>query len=290
MSLARLRDVSFTYAYAPRPALRSVDLDLEPGLLHGLVGPNGSGKTTLCSVIRGMIPHFHPGDLAGGVEVLGRPAAHWDPAELARRIGFVFQNPFSQISGIKDTVFEEIALGLENLAVPREQIIERVCEVIELVGIGHLAGKNPSDLSGGQRQLVAFAAIIAMDAEFIVMDEPTSQLDPETSRRVFEIIRALKDRGTSILLVEHDIDLLVEVADRLVLMHRGTVLAHGDVREVIASDAFDIAQIRRPDVTDLALTLAARGRPLPRIPLTRDEAAALIAPLLREDPHADPAE
>ncbi|MCP3426779.1 energy-coupling factor ABC transporter ATP-binding protein [Rothia sp. AR01] len=286
MSLVSLHDVGFTYAYADRPALREVTLEIEPGLLYGVVGANGSGKSTLCSVLRGVIPHFHPGELTGAASIHGTDLLDWDPGELSRSVGYVFQNPFTQISGIKETVFEEIALGLENLRTDPAEIVERVLEVIDRVGIRHLMTKNPNELSGGQRQLVAFAAIVAMDADFVVIDEPTSQLDPETSEKVFSIIAGLKERGTSIVLVEHKIDLMAEYADRLIVMSRGRVLEEGPTREVLVSPSLDEAEVLRPEVTDLALALERRGDPLPRVPITRAEARELLAPRLEEAPDA----
>jgi energy-coupling factor transport system ATP-binding protein len=200
MALVSLRDVRFTYAYTDSPALDGITLELEPGLLHGVVGMNASGKSTLCALIRGIIPHFHEGTLEGEVRVLGKGLLDWDPAELSQTVGCVFDNPFTQISGIKDTVFEEIAMGLENLGVPRDEMIERVEAVVERLGLQALIRKNPNELSGGQRQKVAFASIIAMDTDFIVIDEPTSQLDPEASEAVFGIIGELKNLGKSIVL------------------------------------------------------------------------------------------
>ncbi|MBO4204408.1 energy-coupling factor ABC transporter ATP-binding protein [Micromonospora echinofusca] len=281
MDLANLRDVTFTYAYADSAALEGVTLHLERGQLYGVVGTNGSGKSTLCSLLRGLIPHFHKGTVEGTVEILGRNLADWNPAELARTIGCVFDNPFTQISGIKDTVFEEIAFGLENLGVSRSDIVDRVTSISDRLGITALLPKNPNGLSGGQRQKVAFASIIAMDAEVLVIDEPTSQLDPQSSQAVFEIIADLKDRGKSIVLVEHKIDLMARYADRLVVMHAGKVVAEGPTREILAAPAVDAADVPRPEVTDLAFALESVGKGLGTIPVTRPQAEAAIAARMR---------
>lgn len=287
MALASLRDVRFTYENAEHPALDGLTLELEPGLLHGIVGLNSSGKTTLCGLLRGLIPHFHTGELTGEIEVLGRPLLDWDPEELSRSIGCVFDNPFTQISGIRDTVFEEIGFGLENLGVPREQIIERVQEVIEQLGVGAIAQKNPNELSGGQRQKVAFGSIIAMDADVIVIDEPTSQLDPEASEAVFQIISTLKERGKSIVLVEHKVDLLAEYADTITVLHEGRVARTGPTREVFAGPGLEEFGVRPPEVSEFAWRLQAAGRPLPFFPVTRDEAARAVAQRIEEVSHGD---
>ncbi len=282
MTLVTMDRVSFTYAYSDAPALRDVSLHLEEGLLYGVIGTNASGKTTLCSLMRGLIPLFHPGTLEGTVEIRGRNLLDWDPADLSQAIGCVFENPFTQISGIKDTVFEEIAFGLENIGVAREPMIARVLDVVEQLDLGPLIRKNPNELSGGQRQKVAFASIIAMDADFIVIDEPTSQLDPEASDAVFNIIGGLKRRGKSIVLVEHKIDLMAQHADRIIVMKDGRVLAEGPTADILTSPVMDAADVPRPEVTELGSALSGTSRALAALPITRAEAVAAIAPRLRD--------
>ena len=277
-----LRDVRFTYAYTDSPALDGITLELEPGLLHGVVGMNASGKSTLCALIRGIIPHFHEGTLEGEVRVLGKGLLDWDPAELSQTVGCVFDNPFTQISGIKDTVFEEIAMGLENLGVPRDEMIERVEAVVERLGLQALIRKNPNELSGGQRQKVAFASIIAMDTDFIVVDEPTSQLDPEATEEVFGIIGELKDLGKSIMLVEHKVDLMARYADRIVVMKAGKVVTDGPTRDVLTSTALADANVPPPEVTELAWRLRDAGRELPFLPITRPEAYRAVTQRMKE--------
>ena len=287
MALATLRDVRFTYENADQPALNGVTLELEPGLVHGIIGLNASGKTTLCGLLRGLIPHFHSGELTGDVVVLGKSLLDWDPAELSRTIGCVFDNPFTQISGIRDTVFEEIGFGLENLGVPREQIIDRVSAVIEELGISAIAEKNPNELSGGQRQKVAFASIIAMDADVMIIDEPTSQLDPEASEAVFEIIAQLKARGKSIVLVEHKIDLLAEFADTITVLYEGVVARTGPTRDVLGEPGLEAFGVRPPEVSEFAWRLAAAGKPLPFFPVTRAEAARAVSQRIEEVSRGD---
>lgn len=282
-----MRDVNFTYTSSDKPALSEVNLTLEPEMVHGVVGANASGKSTLCGLIRGIIPHFHTGDLSGEVEVLGKPLLDWDPVTLSQQIGYVFQNPFTQISGIRESVFEEIALGLENLGTDRETMIERVVDAVRAVGVESLVRKNPNELSGGQRQKVAFASILAMGAKFLVIDEPTSQLDPESSEAIFAIIRELRNRGTSIVLVEHKIDLLAEYADRIVVLDGGRVTAEGPAREVLSSDALASAGVSHPEVAELALRLARDGRPLDDMPITRQEARRLVGARIKEAADVD---
>jgi energy-coupling factor transport system ATP-binding protein len=247
-----------------------------------VVGMNASGKSTLCALIRGIIPHFHEGTLEGEVRVLGKGLLDWDPAELSQTVGCVFDNPFTQISGIKDTVFEEIAMGLENLGVPRDEMIERVEAVVERLGLQALIRKNPNELSGGQRQKVAFASIIAMDTDFIVIDEPTSQLDPEASEAVFGIIGELKNLGKSIVLVEHKVDLMAQYADRIVVMKAGKAVMDGPTRDVLTSTALADANVPAPEVTELAWRLRDAGRELPFSPITRAEAYRAVTQRMKE--------
>jgi energy-coupling factor transport system ATP-binding protein len=287
MVLAALRGVSFTYAYTNEPALRDINLTLEEGLLYAIIGPNASGKSTLCALLRGIVPLFHEGELTGTAEIRGRNLLEWDPSALSREIGYVFENPFTQISGIKETVFEEIALGLENLGMPPEEVIDRVEQVVEQLELGALVAKNPNELSGGQRQKVAFASIIAMDADVIVIDEPTSQLDPESSDAVFAIIANLKKNGKSIVLVEHKMDLVAQYADRVIALNGGRLVIEGSTSEVFTSPLLNASDIARPAVTDLAEALVNVGRPLARTPVTRAEAAELIRARMKGGPRAN---
>lgn len=227
MAVVKLKDINYKYPLTKEYALKDISFEFEEGKFYGLIGENGGGKTTLCSLIRGLIPHFYHGELEGTAEVFGTDIRDHKAEELAVRIGYVFQNPFSQMSGVKNTVFEEIAMGLENLGVEKEEMIRKVEEVCRLLNIEELMDKNPNELSGGQRQRVAFASIIGMDNDMLVIDEPTSQLDPHGTENVFEIIRKLKETGKTIILVEHKIDLIAEYCDEILVMEAGQIVCHG---------------------------------------------------------------
>ncbi|MDR1186888.1 MAG: energy-coupling factor ABC transporter ATP-binding protein [Bifidobacteriaceae bacterium] len=267
MDLAKLTDVTFTYAYSEEPALRGVSASLERGLIYGVVGANGAGKTTFTQLLRGIVPFFHEGELSGRVEVLGKDLAAWDRTELSTTVGCVFDNPFTQISGIKETVFEEIAFGLENLGWSRTDIFQRVQEVTAMLSLEPLGAKNPRQLSGGQRQKVAFAAIVAMDPSVYVIDEPTSQLDPATTEDVFDIILGLRKRGKSVVLAENNIDQLARVADRIIVLERGTVVAEGTVADVLAGPIPAAASIPYPELAEIWRTAGLEGA----APLTKQE-------------------
>lgn len=261
MSRVELHEVSYRYPLGEGDALRDIDCAFEEGVVYGIIGPNGGGKTTLCDVVRGFIPHFHGGELRGdvlldGVRVQDRPSG-----ELATQVGYIFQNPFSQMSGVRGTVFEEIALGLENLGIEKETMIARVLEIAERVGVTHLLEKDPNALSGGQRQRVAVAAIVAMDAPVLVIDEPTSQLDPESSRGILDVVRDLRETGKTILLVEHKIDLLAEIADELLVIDDGMLIDSGPTSAVLARAASRPGRTAVPVSTRLCMRLATLPEP-----------------------------
>lgn len=266
-----LKNVSYRYPVSNDFALKKVSFSIEKGKFTAIIGNNGSGKTTLCNTIRGFVPHFYKGDLEGEVVVDNTKMMDYQLGQLGEKIGYVFQNPFIQVSGVKDNVFEEVAYGLENLGVPVGEIRDRVEEMLKLVKIEHLRDKSPFELSGGQRQRVALASIIVMDPEILVIDEPTSQLDPIGTEQVFDIIRLMKERGKTIILVEHKMDLIAEYADDLLVMHEGELVMQGPVREVFANPKFEKYQIQYPHVTEIALQLQKSGTPLSFIPIRDKE-------------------
>lgn len=276
MDRIELRHVTFSYALAEKRALDDVSFVFEKGRFYGVIGENGGGKTSLCSLIRGLIPHFYKGAFSGHVLYDGRDIAEMDADALSVDIGYVFQNPFTQISGVKKTVFEEVALGLENLGIPPEEIVEKVIAVLDLLGIGHLAQNNPTELSGGQRQRVAFASIIVMDPDILVIDEPTSQLDPEGCLQIFRIIEQMKHRNKTIILVEHKIDMIAAYCDEVLVIKDGRIVRSGTAQEVLSDAALPAMGVKLPEAAQLARDLAEEGMPLPSVPITDDACARMI--------------
>lgn len=228
-----LKNVSYRYPLEEKEVVRDFTYCFEQGKVYGLIGENESGKTTLCNIIRGFIPELYRGKLEGEILINGRKINSYDPGELASIVGYSFQNPFVQISGVKDNVYEEIAYGMENIGVPRDQMIKRVDELVKMFHLEELVDKNPYELSGGQKQRVALASMIALDPEVVIMDEPTSQLDPKSTEDIFEIVNILKKQGKTIILIEHKIDLVAEYCDSILLMHQGKLVMHGDAKDVL---------------------------------------------------------
>mgnify|MGYP000916641240 CR=1 FL=1 len=251
MTFIEFKDVSYKYPLSKKYAIKNLNYSFEKGKFYGIMGQNGGGKTTICNLVRGLIPHFYQGSLTGDVLINGVDVREVDIDMLSTQIGYIFQNPFTQISGIKETVFEEIAIGLENLGVPKAEIIDRVIEVVELLKIEDLIKNNPNNLSGGQRQKVAFASIIVMESD------------------VFEIIHMLKEKGKTILLVEHKVDLIAEYADEVLVMNDGCLVRSGKAKEVLSDKNILQKGAMIPQVALLGLELKEAGTPLDYIPITR---------------------
>nr|WP_281682981.1 ABC transporter ATP-binding protein [Finegoldia magna] len=270
--MIELKNVSYKYELQEEKTIKNMDLYVKQGEFVGIIGKNGSGKTTLCNIIRGIIPDFVQGEITGSISIDNKNINDIERGEMAELVGFVFQNPFSQISGIKKTVFEEIAYGLENLGVPRGEIRQRVTDVIKLLKIEYLQDKNPNELSGGQSQRVAIASIIVMNPKVLIFDEPTSQLDPLGTEEIFDILKLLKAQNKTIILVEHKIDLIAEYADRVVVMDDGEIIFNGETHEVLSNDKIEQHNVSMPIVSKLAYRLN-EEKPgfFKNIPITLDE-------------------
>ena len=270
--MIEIKNVSFKYELQEEKTIKNLDLYVKQGEFVGIIGKNGSGKTTLCNIIRGIIPDFVQGEITGDISIDNKNIDDIERGEMAELVGFVFQNPFSQISGIKKTVFEEIAYGLENLGVPRGEIRQRVTDVIKLLKIEDLQDKNPNELSGGQSQRVAIASIIVMNPKLLIFDEPTSQLDPLGTEEIFDILKLLKSQNKTIILVEHKIDLIAEYADRVVVMDDGEIIFNGETHEVLSNDKIEQHNVSMPIVSKLAYKLN-EEKPgfFKNIPITLDE-------------------
>ena len=193
MALINLRNVTYNYPLTKTPALQNINLQVDEGEFVAVVGPNGAGKSTLCYTLAGFVPHFFKGEISGTVEVAGMESSKSTLDEWVLNVGLAFQNPFNQITGAKYTVFEEIAFGLENNGVPREEIRPRVEEAMKLTDISNLADRSPYSLSGGQQQRVALTSILVMQPKVLVLDEPTSQMDPIGTREVFGVVRRMAE-------------------------------------------------------------------------------------------------
>jgi energy-coupling factor transporter ATP-binding protein EcfA2 len=257
-SIVEARNLSYTYPAQDIPAISDIDLNIKRGEMVVLTGPSGCGKTTLCRCFNGLIPNFYGGELKGDLTVHGLSIRENSTSSLAQHVGFVFQNPENQLFAL--SVEKDIAFGLENLAFPRDEMRKRVDWAMDLVGISDLKDSAPFELSGGQQQRVAIACVLAMQPDLLVLDEPTSFLDPVAAKNLFEIVSRLnKDLNLTTILVEHRLDLLSTYATRFLVMDKGKIVADGSPRDVLMSKNVESLGIGLPKVTRLFQMLSAQG-------------------------------
>ncbi len=283
--IVTLRDVTYRYPTGQEPVLRGVNLQLRQGEFVGLVGSTGAGKTTLVQTLNGLIPHYTRGTLEGSVVVHGQETAQSSVAELARRVGLVFQDADAQL--IMSTVEEECVLGPLSQGYGRREARQMAARTLEMLEIPHLARRAPQALSGGQKQRVAIAAVMVTQPEVLVLDEATSELDALMVRKIFDMCRRFnQELGTTILIVSHEVELLAQYAQRLLLMDQGRLVADGPPREVFADPApFEAAGVRLPQMTQVALAL--RGLvDWPQLPLNEAEAEAALRRAASREPQA----
>jgi energy-coupling factor transport system ATP-binding protein len=220
MAIAKLNHLTYWYPGGATPALKDVCLEIGERLTV-VAGESGGGKSTLLRVFNGLVPHFHGGRIAGSADVLGLEVIAVPTRTMARRVGFVFQDP--ELQTVYNVVDREVAFGLENMAVPRSEIAGRVEEALHAAGIAELAGRTVRTLSGGERQRVALASTLAMRPSLVVLDEPTSQLDPEGAQMMLRAVTSLVGEGRSVIISEHRVGDLLGQAAGLVLVDRGDV-------------------------------------------------------------------
>ncbi len=236
MAFINLQNVTYKYPLTKTSVLQNINLQINEGEFIAIVGPNGAGKSTLCYALAGFVPHFFKGEISGSIEVAGMESSKSTLDEWVLNVGLAFQNPFNQISGAKYTVFEEIAFGLENTGVPRDEMKTRVDEALAMTGISDLADRSPYSLSGGQQQRVALTSILVMQPKLLVLDEPTSQMDPIGTREVFGVVRRMAEEGMTVVMVEHKMEWIAQFADRVIALKDGQILLEGKPNEVLTSD------------------------------------------------------
>jgi energy-coupling factor transporter ATP-binding protein EcfA2 len=271
-TLAIIDHLTFRYPDSPNPAVRDVSLEVGDGEVVLLAGPSGCGKSTLLRCVNGLIPHMFPGDYQGSVSVGGLTVAETPMSTLAQNVGLLFQNPENQI--FMFSVERDIAFGLQNLSVPRAEMRTRVDESMRLLGITPLAQRAPHELSDGQKQRAALAGVIAMRPKLIILDEPTSLLDPKTALEVVSLIEKLnRELGITFIVVEHRLELLIPIAHRLVVMDGGAKVMDGAPQDVLADDRVDGYGVGVPPIAKLYNALSKDGVRLAKAPQTPEEMA-----------------
>jgi energy-coupling factor transport system ATP-binding protein len=286
VSLIEIEDLTFSYSTQQHePALRNLSCSIEQGSFVGITGLAEAGKSTFCRLIAGYIPHFFQGEFSGRVNVAGKDTRETTIGELAEWVGFVFENPFDQLTGASLTVLEEAAFALENMGLAREQIRLRAEKSLTQVGMEDLKDRHPQQLSGGQSQRLALASILAVQPEVFILDEPTSQLDPLGVEEVFDVITDMHGRGNTLIVVSQDLDHLAIRADRLMVIDKAEIKWDGEPREVLLEAAEARYPILIPDVLEISCKLRAAGRipSNPPLPLTVEQAANELSSIVTPD-------
>jgi len=259
MNQIEISQLTYHYPGAEKAALDEVSLKISAGEFVAVIGANNSGKSTFCLAITGVVPHLYHGGMKGKVLIDGKDNESRTVSEIGLDAGLVLQMPVSQISGVRCTVFEEVAFGLENRGVAREEICSRVEYVLALLGLERFASRSPFQLSGGQQQRLALATVLAVDPSIIVLDEPTTFLDPQGARLVFKILQQLQLQGKTIVLAEQRLDLIAEYADRVLALDAGRLVIDGSPREVLTSPLMERVKLSRTRYTRVAELLCQRG-------------------------------
>ncbi|MGB2583170.1 MAG: energy-coupling factor transporter ATPase [Dehalococcoidia bacterium] len=273
--MIKIRDLTFYYGDASRPALQDVNLDIEDGEFVLVTGPSGCGKTSLCRCLNGLIPHFYGGEIAGGLEVQGLDVMRHTTRELATRVGMVFQDPENQL--VSMDVQREVAFGLENLAFPRDVMAKRVEESLDTLEISGLRHRQVHELSGGEKQKVVISSVLALHPDILVLDEPTSELDPKGAEDVLSIVRRLNDElGITVILVEHRLDRVVHLVDRMIVMDEGKIIADGNPRAVLSNGDITSIGAGVPPIVRIVQRLRDNGVNVDDIPLTVKEGRAML--------------
>jgi len=276
MTIIETKNLTYTYPGGMQPSINGVSIKVQKGEFVLITGPSGCGKTTLCRCFNGLIPHFYQGELKGEIIVAGMDTITHETHEMAKSVGLVFQNPENQLFAL--SIEKDVAFGLENLGLPREEMRQRVEWALKLTNIHELRERSPHEVSGGQQQRVAIAAVLAMRPEIIVLDEPTSFLDPLSAETIFEVIHELNRKlGITVVLVEHRLDLTAKYADRIIIMDEGKVCFDGNPRKVLSTEETRLIGVGIPKATFLYHILKKDGVNLGEdTPLSSQELVKLL--------------
>jgi len=282
VAIVETKNLTYTYPGASKPSIDDVSIKIEKGEFVLITGPSGCGKTTLCRTFNGLVPHFYQGELKGEITVAGLNTLDRHTYEMAKHVGLVFQNPENQLFAL--SIEKDVAFGLENNGVNRAEMRKKVDWALNQTGIYDIRERSPHEISGGQQQRVAIAAVLAMEPEIIVLDEPTSFLDPLSAQKIFEVIYKLnKEQGITVILVEHRLDLTAKYTNHLIVMDRGRVRFEGDPREVLSNEETRLIGVGIPKATLLYELLKKEGLGLSdKIPLSSEELADQLLEALQK--------
>ena len=257
--MIEIKDLAFRYREGAEPIIQDINLVIEDGMFVGITGAAGSGKSTLTYALNGIIPHWYPGDFYGSVTIDGLDTVDTSLTDISRLVGSVCQDVDSQM--VTTVVEDEVLYGIENFGVPRDQVEARLSQTLADMGISDLRDRTIASLSGGQKQKVAIASVLAMQPKVLVLDEPTAELDPASSRAVFQLLKQYSEKnGTTVIVVEQKIALLSDFADLLVIVDGGRIrYADAPARVLEHSDELLEIGVNCPRSTTLTNRLRQRG-------------------------------
>lgn len=279
--MIEFKNFSFKYKNGEKNALSGINIRINKGDFVGVIGNSGAGKSTFTYAINGVIPHHFEGDFFGEVIVKGNDTVESSPSELALSVGSVFQDIDGQM--VSSVVEDELLFGLENFGVPHEEIESRISDILKMVGIEDLRYRNISTLSGGQKQKVAICAVVSLMPDILVLDEPTAELDPQSSYQIFSMLRMLNEKmGITIIVVEQKIMLLSEFSKRLLIFNDGSIYLDGSPHEVLkdTTKLQDIG-VNCPRVASLANVLTERQLYEGEVPVNIDDAEVMVKNIIR---------
>jgi energy-coupling factor transport system ATP-binding protein len=279
--IIEVKNYSWQYINTSEPALRNINLTIAEGDFIGVIGPNGSGKTTLAYSLDGLIPGQYNGIKQGEVFVFGKEVEQYAKGDLQRSMGVVFSDPEAQFTAM--TVEDELVFGMENLGMSIPEIRERLEWVTDLVNLKPLLMKPPYEISGGQKQRVALAAVLAMTPKIMILDEPTSMLDPVSRKRVFEVLEKLKkEHRNTIIVIEHSLENLIPLADRMVLLSNGELILEDETPRFFQNMPLLLEKsVYPPGALLFFYELMVAGYSNHQLPLTLDEAEKKLKDLIK---------
>ncbi len=273
--MIKIDQLTFRYHQSQESILKDINLEINEGEFVLITGPSGSGKSTLVRTFNGLIPHFYGGKISGQINVQGMNVFKNETRDLAKKVGFIFQNPDNQL--FMNEVEAEIAFGLENLNLPINTIKKRIEETLDAIGIAYLRNRTINELSGGEKQKVAIASVLAMHPEIIILDEPTAELDPKSAEEIMMLIQKLNDElGITIILIEHRLDRVIQFIDRIIIIENGQIIRDGQPKEVFKEDLSRIG-ITIPPIIKICNKLGIND-----IPLTVKESREILMNILTE--------
>lgn len=274
-NIIEVKNLTYAYPRTDKPALKDISFQVPEGQFLAVIGPTGAGKSTLCYCFNGAVPRLFGGEMSGSVVVAGLDTYENEIPVMAQHVGLVVQNARNQLFNVN--VQGEIAFGCENLGMPRQKILQNLHETLTFVGLQGYETRQPSALSGGQQQRVAIACVLAMEPDVLVLDEPTSELDPMGSEQVMDVINRLnRGLGKTVILVSHDTEFIAQYADRILVINDGMLILDGTPREVFSQAGLLASnRIRPPQVSQLSFELRQRGYPISDIPISIDEAVLI---------------